>query len=269
MIDWNKYIDKDSPRESAKKLAAYGRNGDSMLMHVTPLELDLMKATGGITTNPNTGLPEGFLLLGSILAGLASAASAAAPIAGALGSALPAIGSAIASGAGFGAPLATLTAAAAPGAGVLLPAAAGTSIAAPAVAGIGGGAALAGLGGAGSYGAPALAGLGGTAGTWAPAAAQATSGFGKVASGLGHGVKAVGEYAVAHPAQSLMAMYGIGTLADNLRSKDDLGVQEEPDEDYRTNPDYIASRARNIQSSMPSPDYYKSGLAPHQYFTRV
>jgi hypothetical protein len=44
-------------------LASLGRNGDSMLMHVTPREVaglkHLAKAMGGeVTTNPHTGLPE-------------------------------------------------------------------------------------------------------------------------------------------------------------------------------------------------------------------
>ena len=47
----------------AQGLASLGRNGDSMLMHVTPNEVaglkNLAKSMGGeVTTNPHTGLPE-------------------------------------------------------------------------------------------------------------------------------------------------------------------------------------------------------------------
>lgn len=44
---------------TAKGLAALGRNGDSMLMHVNPQEVAaLSKILGPTTTNPKTGLPE-------------------------------------------------------------------------------------------------------------------------------------------------------------------------------------------------------------------
>ena len=51
----------------AKGLASLGRNGDSMLMHVTPREVaglsHLAKSMGGeITINPHTGLPEASFL---------------------------------------------------------------------------------------------------------------------------------------------------------------------------------------------------------------
>jgi hypothetical protein len=46
---------------TAKGLAALGRNGDSMLMHVNPHELaGLQRILGPISTNPETGLPEAF-----------------------------------------------------------------------------------------------------------------------------------------------------------------------------------------------------------------
>ena len=49
----------------AKGLASLGRNGDSMLMHVSPSEVNGLRALGAmtgrkITTNPHTGLPEAF-----------------------------------------------------------------------------------------------------------------------------------------------------------------------------------------------------------------
>ena len=46
----------------ASYLAAQGRNGDTMLAHITPEEAQLLKARGGSgTINPVTGLPEFFL----------------------------------------------------------------------------------------------------------------------------------------------------------------------------------------------------------------
>jgi len=92
----------------ADELAKYGRYGDSMLVHMNPVEvagLASLSPTGSLTINPQTGQPEAFLpflapLLGSVLGtsflpGLASAAGlgglgatlAASPaLAGAIGS---------------------------------------------------------------------------------------------------------------------------------------------------------------------------------------
>jgi hypothetical protein len=48
--------------DMARLLAAQGRNGDTMLAHITPEEAQLLKARGGAgTINPATGLPEFFL----------------------------------------------------------------------------------------------------------------------------------------------------------------------------------------------------------------
>jgi hypothetical protein len=48
--------------DMAKYLAAQGRNGDSILAHITPAEARLLKSMGGSgTINPATGLPEFFL----------------------------------------------------------------------------------------------------------------------------------------------------------------------------------------------------------------
>ena len=49
----------------AKGLASLGRHGDTMLMHVNPLEVEGLRALGAatgrkVTTNPDTGLPEAF-----------------------------------------------------------------------------------------------------------------------------------------------------------------------------------------------------------------
>lgn len=48
--------------EAARMVAAKGRNGDTMLAHITPDEARMLKARGGSgTINPETGLPEFFL----------------------------------------------------------------------------------------------------------------------------------------------------------------------------------------------------------------
>ena len=48
--------------DMAKYLASKGRNGDSILAHITPSEARLLKSMGGSgTINPDTGLPEFFL----------------------------------------------------------------------------------------------------------------------------------------------------------------------------------------------------------------
>jgi hypothetical protein len=48
-------------KSKAQELAQYGRNGDTMLAHITPQEAGLLKAMGGSgTINPKTGLPEFF-----------------------------------------------------------------------------------------------------------------------------------------------------------------------------------------------------------------
>jgi hypothetical protein len=51
--------------QTAQGLASLGRNGDSMLMHVSPAEVSGLQALGQMTghklhTNPHTGLPEAF-----------------------------------------------------------------------------------------------------------------------------------------------------------------------------------------------------------------
>jgi hypothetical protein len=48
-------------KKQAQELAQYGRNGDTMLAHITPEEAALLKSVGGSgTINPDTGLPEFF-----------------------------------------------------------------------------------------------------------------------------------------------------------------------------------------------------------------
>ena len=59
-------------QKTAQQLATQGRYGDSMLVHMNPIEVDALaqlSPTGQLTTNPVTGQPEAFLpLLGSLLA---------------------------------------------------------------------------------------------------------------------------------------------------------------------------------------------------------
>lgn len=62
---------------TANGLAALGRNGDTMLMHVNPNEVAGLSALLGSepTVNPDTGLPEAFNWLSPIMGVLGSAAS--------------------------------------------------------------------------------------------------------------------------------------------------------------------------------------------------
>ena len=88
----------------ANNLAQYGRYGDSMLVHMNPVEvqgLASLSPTGQLTFNPVTGQPEAFLpflapilgsflgnaALGSTLAGALGSKALGAAAAGALGSA--------------------------------------------------------------------------------------------------------------------------------------------------------------------------------------
>jgi len=51
----------------AKAIADYGRNGDTMLAHITPAEARMLRRKGGSgTINPDTGLPEFFSLFKAI-----------------------------------------------------------------------------------------------------------------------------------------------------------------------------------------------------------
>ena len=59
-------------REQTKNVAAQGRYGDSMLLHVNPAEVKGLASAMPITVNPETGQPEAFLpflapILGSVL----------------------------------------------------------------------------------------------------------------------------------------------------------------------------------------------------------
>lgn len=75
-------------KDIAKHLEGFGRHGDSMLVHLNPVEVDLLKSlspTGELTTNPDTGLQEAFLplLAGLFAPGLAGALGIPAWLAGA------------------------------------------------------------------------------------------------------------------------------------------------------------------------------------------
>jgi hypothetical protein len=145
-------------RITAQQLAARGRHGDTMLLHVSPAEVAGIASLipGGLTTNPDTGLPEAFFFL-PFLASLfgaaapaATAAAAAAPAVlgtaattaatagtaaatglGTLGSTLASVPSALAHGIGsiFGSGAAAAPVAAAP---VVDPIVTGATVAAPA-----------------------------------------------------------------------------------------------------------------------------------------
>ncbi len=58
---------------AAEHLASKGRNGDTMLVHMNPLEVAWLneQTPGGLTTNPDTGQPEAFAFLLPLLAGAA------------------------------------------------------------------------------------------------------------------------------------------------------------------------------------------------------
>ena len=70
------YAAQQAPLQGmANQMAQYGRYGDSMLVHMNPVEVQGIAAlspTGKLTTNPVTGQPEAFLpflapILGSML----------------------------------------------------------------------------------------------------------------------------------------------------------------------------------------------------------
>jgi len=101
--------------EQAQNVAAKGRMGDSMLMHVAPSEVRGLSSLRPVTKNPETGLPEAIVPVAAvpgIMAALGTGAAAAAPVVAA--AAVPAafgitaagVGQAAALGYGAGAPLA-------------------------------------------------------------------------------------------------------------------------------------------------------------------
>ena len=85
-------------RQQAKNVAKAGRYGDSMLLHVNPVEMKGLRQSLPITRNPETGQDEAFLpflapLLGSIAAPALFTSLGGALGTGALGTALTTLGS--------------------------------------------------------------------------------------------------------------------------------------------------------------------------------
>ena len=61
-------------QKQVKNIASKGRYGDSMLMHVNPMEVNAIAQQVPLTINPETGQPEAFLpflapILGSMAGG--------------------------------------------------------------------------------------------------------------------------------------------------------------------------------------------------------
>ena len=50
-------------KDQVKNVAAQGRYGDTMLLHVNPIEVEALAKNMPITVNPETGQPEAFLPL--------------------------------------------------------------------------------------------------------------------------------------------------------------------------------------------------------------
>jgi len=100
------YTNQQPMRGMANQMATHGRYGDSMLVHMNPVEvqgLASLSPTGELTTNPMTGQPEAFLpFLLPLLGSLGGSAMAGGTIASALGlgslgaTAMGAIGSGLA-----------------------------------------------------------------------------------------------------------------------------------------------------------------------------
>lgn len=67
---------RQKPIKSLAQAAALGRNGDTLLAHISPAEAQwAARAQGGVSINPETGLPE-FFSFGGILKSVAKAAGA-------------------------------------------------------------------------------------------------------------------------------------------------------------------------------------------------
>lgn len=67
-------------RTLAKQLAAHGRNGDTTLVHMQPIEVYALERLTGkrATTNPQTGMKEGFAFLIPLITALAGIGASAA-----------------------------------------------------------------------------------------------------------------------------------------------------------------------------------------------
>jgi len=97
----NRAFQKDQPfKQQADMLASKGRYGDSMLVHMNPREVDVLRSmtpNNALTINPDTGQPEAFLPLLLALGGGLLGATAPIGALGVLGGAtgLAAIGSGV------------------------------------------------------------------------------------------------------------------------------------------------------------------------------
>lgn len=82
----------------AAGIASLGRNGDTMLAHITPAEARMLMRMGGSgTINPYTGLPEFFIkkLVGAVTGAVKAVGSAITSVAKAVGGALKSVGEAV------------------------------------------------------------------------------------------------------------------------------------------------------------------------------
>jgi hypothetical protein len=86
--------------DKANELASHGRYGDTMLMHVNPIEVDMLEQAhpGSVTINPVTGQPEAFAFLAPLVAGIAAAAKGAAAVGSGIMAGLSTVGSAMGGG---------------------------------------------------------------------------------------------------------------------------------------------------------------------------
>lgn len=106
------YQQQRAPMEGvAKQMAKHGRYGDSMLVHMNPIEVQgiaSLSPTGKLTTNPVTGQPEAFLpFLAPLLGSLAGSTLLTGAGAGALGGLIGAGGLSSAAAGAIGSGLAT------------------------------------------------------------------------------------------------------------------------------------------------------------------
>ena len=95
-------------QQQTKNVAAQGRFGDSMLLHVNPAEVKGLASEVPLTINPETGQPEAFLpFLAPMLGSMLGSSLLTGAGAGALGGLIGAKGLSAAAAAGIGAGLAT------------------------------------------------------------------------------------------------------------------------------------------------------------------
>ena len=204
----------------AQQLASHGRFGDSMLLHVNPLEVAGIASLvpgGRLTINPETGLPEAFFFLPFLAAMFGAAAPAAA--AGAAGlSALAGTAAAGAGAAAAGTAAAGLTAATAAPAltaslGAGLGAGAAGTLAAAAPTALGAAAAPAALGAAAAPAAlTAAAPIAAAAPTAGITSLLGGGGAGTLAGGAGIDAMTTGAVAAPAAAPAYGGVTGVSSL---------------------------------------------------------